>query len=192
MFFTQSMALSIIVGMPCVQLASADVFTTELEKSITRSEKINAARQGYLSARENLVIAKNGQEWSANLAAGHKYSETSTNGADFAETNNRDVSVTIKRNLFDGGLSSAEETVAGLQLDLAMAQVKLAEEDVLTTAIEAYTGVVTATNQLKISQSNVARLEEHLKAAEIQLQLAKARQRNWPAPKHDWHAPTQD
>ena len=109
MFFTQSMALSIIVLMSCVQLASADVFTTELEKSIIGSEKINAARQGYLSARENLVIAKNGQEWSANLAAGHKYSETSTNGADFAETNNRDVSVTIKRNLFDGGLSYAKK-----------------------------------------------------------------------------------
>ena len=172
--FTQTIALSIVGIMAGVSLASADVFTNELEKSIIGSEKINAARQGYLSARENLVIAKNGQEWSANLAAGHKYSETSTNGADFAETNNRDVSVTIKRNLFDGGLSSAEETVAGLQLDLAITQVKLAEEDVLTSAIEAYTGVVTATDQLKISQSNVARLNEHLKAAEIQLQVGES------------------
>lgn len=173
-FLTPTIVFSIVGMMTGVHLASADVFTTELGKSITRSEKINAARQGYLSARENLVIAKNGQEWSANLSAGHKYSETSTNGADFAETNNRDVSVTIKRNLFDGGLSSAEETVAGLQLDLAVAQVKLAEEDVLSAAIQAYTAVVTATDQLKISQSNVARLNEHLKAAEIQLQVGES------------------
>ena len=170
----QGAALSVALMMTGTHLAAADVFTMELEKSITKSEKINAARQGYLSARENLVIAKNGQEWSANLSAGHKYSETSTNGAEYRESNNRDVSVTIKRNLFDGGLASAEETVASLQLDLATAQVRLAEQDTLSSAIEAYTGVVTATDQLRISQSNVARLEEHLKAAEIQVEVGES------------------
>ena len=162
-----------------VSLATADgittdVFTIELGKAIETADKIKAAREGYLSARENLVIARNGQEWSSTLSAGHKYAETSIDSGDFSESNNRDVSITVKRNLFDGGLTSAETTVAMLQLDLAEAQVKLAEENVLTAAIQAYTGVVTAKDQLRISQSNVARLEEHLRAAEIQVNVGES------------------
>ena len=155
-------------------LAIADVFFLELNKAIIQSEKVQAARQSYLSAKEDVIIANQPSEWTATLSGGHKYAETSTNGADYAESNNANLEVTVKRKLFDGGLSSAQENVAMLQLDIANAQINMAEEDVLVAAIEAYTGLVTARDQFRISTTNVERLNEHLRAAEIQLEVGES------------------
>ena len=168
-------AKALLIGFFGVVLSASsgfsEVFMVELEKALAQSHQINAARQGYLSAREDVLIAQKSLEWSATLTGGHQYSETSVNGGDFAETNNTNVAVTLKRSLFDGGLASAQENVAQLQLNITEAQVKTEEEAVLLSAIEAFTGVVTARQQMRISRSNVARLKEHLRAGQVKLSV---------------------
>jgi outer membrane protein len=154
--------------------AAADVFEAELTKAMTQSDQIKAAREGYLSSREDVTIANKSKDWSASLSASHKYSETSTSGASFVTGNNRDLSVTVKRSLYDGGLSSTQNNVALLNLEIADTRIRSAEDLVLMTAIEAYTNLVTARDSLRISRSNVTRLKEHLRAATIQLQVGES------------------
>jgi len=152
----------------------ADVFQVELTKAVTQSDQIKAAREGYLSSREDVTIANKSKDWTASLSASHKYSETSTSGASFDAVNNREVSVTVKRTLYDGGLSLTQNNVALLNLEIADTRIRSAEELVLMDAIEAYTNLVTARDSLRISRTNVTRLKEHLRAATIQLQVGES------------------
>ncbi|MCE2518048.1 MAG: TolC family protein [Alphaproteobacteria bacterium] len=162
------------VVMGSAQLAKADVFTRELERALLASEQIKASHKAYLSAREELVIAHAGSEWSSSMTLDQTRSNQAVKGDEFSRSDSRNLTLQVKKKLYDGGVSSAQETVALLQLDLAMNQVAMTEENVLLAAVQAYTGLSSARDRLRISTANLARLDEHLRAATLKLEIGES------------------
>ena len=154
-------------------LVRADVFTIELEKALKASDKIASAHQSYLSAREDVAIATSGTEWSSNLVLDSKRGNKQTNGGDYARNDSRNLTVNVKKKLYDGGVGSAQETVAIITLDLVMQQINMTEQSVLLEAIRTYTGLAEAQDRVAINRANVARLKEYLKAAQLQLDIGE-------------------
>ena len=154
-------------------LVRADVFAIELEKALKASDKIASAHQSYLSAREDVAIATTGTEWSSNLVLDSKRGNKQTNGGDYARNDSRNLTVNVKKKLYDGGVGSAQETVAIITLDLVMQQINMTEQSVLLEAIRTYTGLAEAQDRVAINRANVARLKEYLKAAQLQLDIGE-------------------
>jgi len=87
--------------------------------------------------------------------------------------------------LYDGGQTRANMKAAEISLEIASAKYYKTEQDVILQTIEAYLGVIKSRRETKLKVTNVARLEEHVRAAKIRVeagaatptQLAEARAR---------------
>lgn len=157
-----------------VTISRADVFQLELDRALASSEQIMASHKGYLSAREELVIAHSASEWSTTMRLDQTRSNQAVNGDEVNRSDSRNLTLEVKKKLYDGGVSSAQETVAMLQLDLSMQSVAQTEEQVLLAAVQAFTRLASARSRLAISTSNMARLEEHLRAATLKLSIGES------------------
>ena len=153
--------------------ASADVFSNELENALHASDKIASAHQSYFSAREDVSIATSGTEWTSNLVLDAKRANKRINGNDMFRDDARNVTLNVKKKLYDGGVGSAQYTVAMITLDLKMEQIRMTEQNVLLEAIRAYTGLAEARDRVAINRANLRRLDEYLKAAQLQLDLGE-------------------
>ena len=154
-------------------VSKADIFSLELEKALMSSDKIASAHQSYLSAREDVAISTSGTEWTSNLVLDSKRANKQTNGGDFTRNDARNLTLNVKKKLYDGGVGSAQKTVAMITLDLVMQQINMTEQNVLLDAIRAYTGLAEARDRVAINGANLNRLDEYLKAAELQLNLGE-------------------
>jgi outer membrane protein TolC len=151
----------------------ADVLQIELERALLKSEKIMSAQKAYSSAIEELVIARAPSEWSSTLSLDNKWEEQAIKGDDFSRNDSRNLTVEIKKKLYDGGVSSEQEALARLRLDLAKMQRGAVEENVLLEAVRTYTTLSSARNRLSLSEANLARLDEHLRAATLKLEIGE-------------------
>ncbi len=167
------LALTCGVGMLISGTAHADVFALELEKALMTSDKIAATHQSYLSAREEVSTATSGTDWSSNLVLDNKRANKQTRGGDFTRNDARNLTLNVNKKLYDGGVGSAQKTVAMISLDLVMAQINLTEQNVLLEAIRAYTGLAQAQDRVAINRKNLDRLNQYLTAAELQLDLGE-------------------
>ena len=157
--------LKIWALMICFVLASsgkadADIFRLELSKALNFSDKIASVHQSYLSALEDITIARAGTDWTSSLVLDSKRGERQVDDGDFNANNSRNVTVNVGKKLYDGGVGKAQESVAKMTLDLTIEQINLTEQNVLLEAIGAYTGLAEARDRVSISQGNVNRLEE--------------------------------
>ena len=168
-----SLVFSLGISVAASGMAHADVFSIELEKALMASDKIASVHQTYLSAREDVSIATSGTEWSSNVVLDSKRANKQTNGGDFTRNDSRNLTLNVKKKLYDGGVGAAQETVAMITLDLVMQQINMTEQSVLLEAIRAYTGLAEAQDRVEINRANVKRLEEYLKAAQLQLDIGE-------------------
>jgi outer membrane protein len=149
----------------------ADVFTLELEKALNGSDKIASTHQAYLSAREEITIATAGREWTSSLIIDQERTDRQTDQRDIEPTDTGNVTVNVDKKLYDGGVGSAQKTVAMINLDVAQQRINEMEQSVLLEAIRAYTGLAEARDRVAISRANLNRLDQYLRASELQLQL---------------------
>ncbi len=163
-------------GFTSAALAETPVFRMELNKALEKSQSLSAARLGVLSAREGLITAHKSTEWSASLSVNGTQTEESLNGGSFVDSSATNVTASLHKTLYNGGLGDAREQVAALSLDIARAEVDIAKENTLLQAINAYTGLAFARSQAAISAANVARLEKHVRAARFQLEVGSITQ----------------
>lgn len=169
---TASAAALLLMVTP--QLAGAGVFERELERALSSSDQIMATQKAYLSAREDVHIANSGNEWSSSLSLDGTRKNEAVNGDNFNQSDSRNLTLQVKKKLYDGGVSSAQEAVAMLSLDLAMMQVQMMEESVLLEAVRVFTALSTARDRLRISSANLARLEEHLRASSLRVEIGES------------------
>ena len=172
---SHSLAAYVVASAVCLTpyIAGADTFSTALEKALNKSDKIASVHQSYLSAREDVSLAKQGLEWTSNVVLDNKRGNKRTNGGDITRNDSRNVTLNVKKKLYDGGVGSAQETVAMINLDIVMQRINMTEQTVLLDAIRAYTGLAQASDRRDINRANVNRLGEYLKAAQLQLDLGE-------------------
>ena len=154
----------------------ADNLNEALLKAYNKNPKLNAERENINISEENINISKGDYLPSVTLSGTKSREDTSklTNqdgsGASITDVDPLTKSLLIEQTLYDGKSRNADLEKNKLGLDISKIKLLKVEQDILYQAVEAYTGLVLATNKYKINQSNVNLLERQVETDQARLE----------------------
>ena len=154
---------------------SAETFTTALKKAYKNNPELNAERESLNISKQDLKISK-GSYLPTITLSGSKSQEdteklTNRDGSDAAKADVDPTveTITITQTLIDFG-RGAELAKSKIGIELAKAKLLKKEQEILYKSIEAYTGLVSADEKLKINRSNVNLLDSQVETDRIRLE----------------------
>ncbi len=155
--------------------AIADTLNDALRASLQNSPEIAAARQGWIAARENIETKTSTSDFKAtfSVTGNHAHTDAPTNNG-FKQSQYSSGSITVAKNLYDGGQTLANMKHAEIQLDQVTADYLAIEQNVILTSIEAYLNVLKSRREVALSNSNLKRLQAHVNAARIRVEAGAA------------------
>ena len=153
----------------------AENLNEALLKAYNKNPKLNAERENIKISEENINISKS--EFLPSVTLSGSKSKEDTNKLTKQEGGDASVtdvdpfttSLLIEQTLFDES-RSADLEKNKLGLDISKIKLLKVEQDILYQAVEAYTGLVLATNKYKINQSNVNLLERQVETDQARLE----------------------
>ena len=154
----------------------ADNLAEALLKAYNKNPKLNAERENINISKEDINISKSDFLPTITLSGTKSKEDTSklTNqsGGDASITNVDPLttSLLIEQTLYDGRSRNADLEKNKLGLDVSKIKLLKVEQEILYQAIEAYTGLVMATNKYKINQSNVNLFERQVETDQARLE----------------------
>jgi len=158
-----------------LSVASAETFTTALKKAYNNNPELNAEREGLNISEQELKISKSSYLPTITLS-GSKSEEdteklTNRDGSSASITNvdPSNQSITITQTLIDFG-RGAKLAKSRIGINLAKAKLLKKEQEILYKSIEAYTGLIAASEKLKINKSNVNLLDRQVETDRIRLE----------------------
>ena len=158
-----------------VNNAHAETFSNALKKAYNDNNELNAERESLNISEQELKISMSSYLPSVTLS-GSKSSEdtnklTNQNGTDatISDVDPTVQSLTITQTLIDFG-RGAELSKSKIGIELAKAKLLKKEQEILYKSIEAYTGLISANEKLKINKSNVNLLDRQVETDRIRLE----------------------
>ena len=155
--------------------ASAETFSAALKKAYNDNNELNAERESLNISEQELKISISSYLPSVTLS-GSKSSEdtnklTNQNGtnATISDVDPTVQSLKITQTLIDFG-RGAELSKSKIGIELAKAKLLKKEQEILYKSIEAYTGLISANEKLKINKSNVNLLDRQVETDRIRLE----------------------
>jgi len=155
--------------------ANAETFSAALKKAYNDNNELNAERESLNISEQELKISISSYLPSVTLS-GSKSSEdtnklTNQNGTDatISDVDPTVQSLTITQTLIDFG-RGAELSKSKIGIELAKAKLLKKEQEILYKSIEAYTGLISANEKLKINRSNVDLLDRQVETDRIRLE----------------------
>ena len=155
--------------------AYAETFSVALKKAYNDNNELNAERESINISEQELKISISSYLPSVTLS-GSKSSEdtnklTNQNGtnATISDVDPTVQSLTITQTLIDFG-RGAELSKSKIGIELAKAKLLKKEQEILYKSIEAYTGLISANEKLKINRSNVDLLDRQVETDRIRLE----------------------
>ncbi len=155
--------------------AYAETFSAALKKAYNDNNELNAERESLNISEQELKISISSYLPSVTLS-GSKSSEdtnklTNQNGTDATISDVDPIvqSLTITQTLIDFG-RGAELSKSKIGIELAKAKLLKKEQEILYKSIEAYTGLISANEKLKINRSNVNLLDRQVETDRIRLE----------------------
>ncbi len=155
--------------------AYAETFSVALKKAYNDNNELNAERESINISEQELKISISSYLPSVTLS-GSKSSEdtnkiTNQNGTDatISDVDPTVQSLTITQTLIDFG-RGAELSKSKIGIELAKAKLLKKEQEILYKSIEAYTGLISANEKLKINRSNVNLLDRQVETDRIRLE----------------------
>ena len=154
---------------------NAETFSAALKKAYNNNPELNAERESLNISKQELNISKSSYLPTVTLSGSQSEEETdkltNRDGSDASITNVDPTvkSVTITQTLIDFG-RGAEMAKSKIGIDLANAKLLKKEQDILYKSIQAYTGLVSANEKLKINRSNVNLLDRQVETDRIRLE----------------------
>ena len=155
--------------------ANAETFSAALKKAYNDNNELNAERESLNISEQELKISMSSYLPSVTLS-GSKSSEdtnklTNQNGTDatISDVDPTVQSLTITQTLIDFG-RGAELNKSKIGIELAKAKLLKKEQEILYKSIEAYTGLISANEKLKINKSNVNLLDRQVETDRIRLE----------------------
>ena len=155
--------------------ANAETFSAALKKAYNDNNELNAERESLNISEQELKISISSYLPSITLS-GSKSSEdtnklTNQNGTDatISDVDPTVQSLTITQTLIDFG-RGAELSKSKIGIELAKAKLLKKEQEILYKSIEAYTGLISANEKLKINKSNVNLLDRQVETDRIRLE----------------------
>ena len=156
-----------------VSPATATSLDTTLRAALGNSLTLQSARQDWLAAHEEIGTAVSTSEWrTGGTVTGTQTKKDAANArkSGFLDSQSANATLSLSRNLYDGGQTTENTTLHRLQADLAEAKYRVTEQQVLIDAIDTYLAVVKARKEVDLNKANVSRLEEHVTAARVRLE----------------------
>ena len=153
----------------------AETFMSALKKAYNNNPELNAERESLNISEQELKISKGSYLPTITLSGSKSDEETnkltSRDGSNASITNVDPTvkSITIEQTLIDFG-RGAELAKSKIGIDLAKAKFLKKEQDILYKSIQAYTGLVSANEKLKINKSNVNLLDRQVETDRIRLE----------------------
>ena len=154
---------------------NAETFSAALKKAYNNNPELNAERESLNISKQELNISKSSYLPTVTLSGSQSEEETdkltNRDGSDASITNVDPTvkSVTITQTLIDFG-RGAEMAKSKIGIDLAKAKLLKKEQDILYKSIQAYTGLVSANEKLKINRSNVNLVDRQVETDRIRLE----------------------
>jgi len=154
----------------------ADSLNEALLKAYNKNPKLNAERENINISKEDINISKSDFLPTVTLSGTKSKEDTSklTNqsggDASITDVDPLTTSLLIEQTLYDGRSRNADLEKNKLGLDISKIKLLKVEQDILYQAVEAYTGLVLATNKYKINQSNVNLLERQVETDQARLE----------------------
>ena len=154
---------------------NAETFSASLKKAYNDNNELNAERESLNISEQELKISRSSYLPSVTLS-GSKSSEdtnklTNQNGtnATISDVDPTVQSLTITQTLIDFG-RGAELSKSKIGIEIAKAKLLKKEQEILYKSIEAYTGLISANEKLKINRSNVDLLDRQVETDRIRLE----------------------
>ena len=163
-----------------LSLISQNVFAVNLlqalKQAYTNNPVLNAERQNIQVSKEDLNISKS--EFLPTVTLSGSKSEEDTKkltdrtgaNSSITDVNPKSQSVVIEQKIFKGfaGIAGLQKSKIGLVL--ADAKLLKVEQEVLYSAIEAYSGLVFANEKLQINETNLNLLERQVETDQARLE----------------------
>ena len=155
---------------------NAESFSLALKKTFNNNTELNAERESLNISEQELNISKGSYLPTVTLSGSKSQEETdkltNRNGTDATITNvdPSTQSLTITQTLIDFGRGAK---LAKSKIGIELAKVLKKEQDILYKSIEAYTGLISANEKLKINRSNVNLLDRQVETDRIRLERGK-------------------
>ena len=153
----------------------AETFMDALKRAYDTNPELNAEREIINISEQELKISK-GSYLPTITLSGSKSDEdteklTNRNGsnASITDVDPTVKSITVTQTLIDFG-RGAELAKSKIGIELAKAKLLKKEQDILYKTIQAYTGLVSANEKLKINRSNVNLLDRQVETDRIRLE----------------------
>ena len=167
--------LIIISGLIFCTSLNAETFSAALKKAYENNPELNAERESLNISEQDLKISK-GSYLPTITLSGSKSREdtdklTNRNGTDatITDVDPSSQSITITQTLIDFG-RGAELAKSRIGIELAKSKLFKKEQEILYKSIQAYTGLITANEKLKINKSNVNLLDRQVETDRIRLE----------------------
>ena len=154
----------------------ADSLNEALLKAYNKNPKLNAERENINISEENINISKSEFLPTVTLSGSKSKEDTgkltnqSGGDASITDVDPLTTSLLIEQTLYDGKSRNADLEKNKLGLDISKIKLLKVEQEILYQAVEAYTGLVLATNKYKINQSNVNLLERQVETDQARLE----------------------
>ena len=155
--------------------ANAETFSAALKKAYNYNPELNAERESLNISEQELNISKGSYLPTVTLSGSKSEEETdkltNRDGSNASITNVDPTvkSIIIEQTLIDFG-RGAELAKSKIGIDLANAKFLKKEQEILYKSIQAYTGLISANEKLKINRSNVNLLDRQVETDRIRLE----------------------
>lgn len=169
----KSLTPAIVLLLSMTSPAMATSLDTALRTALGNSLTLQSAQQDWLAAHEDIGTAVSTSEWRASgTVTGSQTKKDADNAkkSGFLDSQSANATVSLSRNLYDGGQTRENTALRQLQTDMAEATYRVAEQQVLIETIDTYLAVVKARQEVDLNKVNVSRLEEHVTAARVRLE----------------------
>ena len=169
-------SVSYLLGASFFAISSfAHDLETTLQQTLKTSDVIGSARSNWVAAREIIGTKNTTKEWSANGNITGKHSETETStSSGFSGSNTGTLSVTLSKNIYDGGKAKENTAAERINLKIESANYKKTEQEVLLSAIKGHLAVIKAQKELILTQNNFERMTAHVEATKIRASAGAA------------------
>jgi outer membrane protein len=154
---------------------NAETFSAALKKAYNNNLELNAERESINISEQELNISKSSYLPTVTLSGSQSEEETdkltNRDGSSASITNVDPTvkSITIEQTLIDFS-RGAELAKSKIGIELAKAKLLKKEQDILYKSIQAYTGLISANEKLKINKDNVNLLDRQVETDRIRLE----------------------
>ena len=167
-----AVSVNVMVGISTAHAATLD---DALRASLVNSADLAAARQSWVSAREDIGVSTSTSDLTGTVRiTGNQTHADTSKSSGFEQSQYASAAITLSKNLYDGGQTVEKTKLARYKLDAQSASYSNAEQGLILQTIEAYLDVVKAQREVTLHADNLARLESHVKAANARVRVGAA------------------